>query len=539
MQERPERRNPERRNPERRNPERRNPERRNPERRDPERRDPERRDPERRNPERRNPERRSSERRSSERRDLERRDPERRDPERRDPERRDPERWDPEQEDRPRQEVRKRTSADEKRRILQERIEQARLARAKQIKKRLVALIIMAVIVLTTLVVLIVVSMRGTGKDSGNEAENETGKTGSSTVASDNGGVAVSENLIIATTEAPKVYDQFVTKDGKKYYHGSDGNPVKNTSVFDEDVLYQADAEGVLTVASGWTELDGKWYFADAQGKTVKNEYRDKDGVEVFLGEDGAEVISDFYMDGEKLFYATETGAKRTTPGWFSLNGKEYYADSDGSFFYYDHIKVDGNYYFLDVYGAKVDGLPYIDQYLGCRDMIGFMESHFNDYYFKTPYTGLWEHLYHPEELIRPYGEYGDEGGMNCTGFLSSLVYYTGGDMDKLAAMGMEGSYGDADSYLYLGLRGYIRYDKYDSVEQFLASGNARKGDFIYLMPSKKDFSYADCHVGVFWGDTPSENKLWSQTYANLCNITEITYKYDIGAVYVFPLARN
>ena len=457
-----------------------------------------------------------------------------RDPDQRDWDMRDSEQWEPEEDERPRQEVRKRTSSDEKRRILQERIELARLARAKQIKKRLIALIIMAVVVIATLVALIVTNLRSTDSGSGNEA----GKTGDSTVASENG-TAASEKMSISTTEAPKVVDQFVTKDGKKYYHGSDGNPVKNTAVMEEDTLYTADAEGVLTAAAGWTELDGKWYYAENQGKLVKNAYRDKDGVEVFLGEDGAEVISDFFMDGEKLFYATETGAKRTTPGWFTLDGKKYYADSDGSFFYYDYINVDGNYYFLDVYGAKVDGLPYIDQYLGCRDMIGFMESHFNDYYFKTPYTGLWEHLYHPEELIRPYGEYGDQGGMNCTGFLSSLVYYTGGDLEKLAAMGMEGSYGDADSYLYLGLRGLIRYDKYDSVEQFLASGNAKKGDFIYLMPSKKDFSYADCHVGVFWGDTPSENKLWSQTYANLCNITEITYKYDIGAVYVFPLARN
>ena len=510
------------------------PEQRRPANRNPEQRDPERRDSDRRDPARRNPDRRDSDRREPNRRNPNRRDRDMRDPDQRDWDMRDSEQWEPEEDERPRQEVRKRTSSDEKRRILQERIEQARLARAKQIKKRLIALIIMAVVVIATLVALIVTNLRSTDSGSGNEA----GKTGDSTVASENG-TAASEKMSISTTEAPKVVDQFVTKDGKKYYHGSDGNPVKNTAVMEEDTLYSADAEGILTAAAGWTELDGKWYYAENQGKLVKNAYRDKDGVEVFLGEDGAEVISDFFMDGEKLFYATETGAKRTTPGWFTLDGKKYYADSDGSFFYYDYINVDGNYYFLDVYGAKVDGLPYIDQYLGCRDMIGFMESHFNDYYFKTPYTGLWEHLYHPEELIRPYGEYGDQGGMNCTGFLSSLVYYTGGDLEKLAAMGMEGSYGDADSYLYLGLRGLIRYDKYDSVEQFLASGNAKKGDFIYLMPSKKDFSYADCHVGVFWGDTPSENKLWSQTYANLCNITEITYKYDIGAVYVFPLARN
>ena len=94
------------------------------------------------------------------------------------------------------------------------------------------------------------------------------------------------------------------------------------------------------------------------------------------------------------------------------------------------------------------------------------------------------------------------------------------------------------NSYLYLGLRNYIRMDVYDSVDEFLKSGNARKGDVIYLMPVK-NVPNADCHVGVFWGDTPSDNVLWSQTYANLCTTGEITYKFDIAKVYVFPLSRD
>ena len=330
---------------------------------------------------------------------------------------------------------------------------------------------------------------------------------------------------------------EILTEEGINYYFDEDGKLVTDKSVTADGRAYIADSKGALSPLSGWQKIDDVWYFANEDGTLLTETLKDKDGTSVYLNAEGKLVTEDFYLIDDKLYYAEADGSAHKGEGWMEHNGKMYYSDTDGTFFHYEYIRVDGTYYFMDRFGARVDGTPYIDQYLGCIHLLDFMESHFNDYFFKTPYTGLWEHLYHPEELIRPYGEFGEEGGMNCTGFLSSLVHYSGGDLDKVAEMGLEGSYGDADSYLYLGLRGHVRYAKYDSVQEYLDSGNARKGDFIYLMPSKRDDPNADCHVGVFWGDTPSENKLWSQTYANLCNITEITYKYEIGAVYVFPIS--
>ena len=333
------------------------------------------------------------------------------------------------------------------------------------------------------------------------------------------------------------VKGKMIEDQGKSYYLDEDGNLVISSSFVLDQKAWSADDSGALTPLTGWQEIDGGWYYAGTDGTLVTDSMQDKDGISVYLNEEGRMVVSDFYFNNDELYFAQEDGSVRKKAGWFEHNGKTYYSDENGKFASYEYIKVDGNYYFMERFGSRVDGTPYIDQYLGCYHLLDFMNSHFNDYFFKTPYTGLWDHLYHPEELIRPYGEFGDQGGMNCTGFLSSLVHYSGGDLDKVAEMGLEGSYGDADSYLYLGLRGYVRYAKYDSVQEYLDSGKARKGDFIYLMPSKRDDPNADCHVGVFWGDTPSENKLWSQTYANLGNITEITYKYEIGAVYVFPIS--
>ena len=193
-----------------------------------------------------------------------------------------------------------------------------------------------------------------------------------------------------------------------------------------------------------------------------------------------------------------------------------------------------------------IPGLPMIDEYLGCSHLYDWMEEHFNDYYLKTPYDGIWNNLETPENLLKPYGEYGEEGGMNCSGFVSHLFYATGGDLSKVAAMELEGSYGDADSYLYLALRDLVQYEVFDSVEDLLASGKARKGDLLYLYPvktkedeDKPDNKKPDCHLGIFWGDTSSENKMWSSVQSVGNTVTEITMHDPIAKVYLIPINGN
>ena len=191
----------------------------------------------------------------------------------------------------------------------------------------------------------------------------------------------------------------------------------------------------------------------------------------------------------------------------------------------------------MDKTGAKINGKPTIDQYLKCDDIYGFMTSHFSDYYFKMPYRNLYGNTNTPERLIRPYGEFGDDAGMNCTGFISSLVYYSGGDLSLVTAMGRFGGYGNADNYLMLATKGLVRYEVFKDVKQLLSSGKAKKGNIFYLAPKWK--SGMDCHMGVFWGDTPSENKLWSQTAATWCTVTEIYMVDPINQIYMFPIERN
>ena len=191
-----------------------------------------------------------------------------------------------------------------------------------------------------------------------------------------------------------------------------------------------------------------------------------------------------------------------------------------------------------------IEGLPFIDEYLGCKGLYSWMLDHFNDYYFKTPYIGIWEHVEHPEELMQPYGEYGENGGMNCSGFISHLLMSAGGDLEKVSEMGMEAKFGDADSYLYLALRDKVQYEAFDSVDDLLKSGKARKGDLLYLYPVKdpnagENDPKPDCHMGVFWGETSSENKMWSASRDSGCTTTEIKMINDIAKVYLIPVNGN
>ena len=328
-----------------------------------------------------------------------------------------------------------------------------------------------------------------------------------------------------------------ITEDGKDYYLGSDGLLVTDSVFLYQGKIRQAGKDGVMTTASGWQKVDDVTYYADRDGKIVRNARVESDGNYLYLNEDGQVLKNGFYTWEDQLYYATADGTTRMEEGWITVDGKEYCSAADGTFYHGQYLTVDGKKVFIDRYGAKVDGKPTIDQYLCCDDIYGWMTDHFSDYYFKTPYRDLYDNVSRPERLIQPYGIYGENGGMNCTGFISSLVYYSGGDLSKVSAMGRFGGYGNADNYLMLATKGVVKYEVFKSVKDLLASGKAKKGNIFYLAPKWK--SGLDCHMGVFWGDTPSENKLWSQTYATKCTVTEIYMIDPINQIYMFPIARN
>ncbi len=332
------------------------------------------------------------------------------------------------------------------------------------------------------------------------------------------------------------VKDRMITIEGKKYFFDQEGRLVTGKSFQYEWTIYIADDQGVLTKASGWTEMNGNTYYAKSDGTMVVDETIEVDGKIYHLGIDGHLVKDGFYTSEDKLYYADASGVTRKEEGWFTREGKEYYSDSDGSFFVSQYITVDGRNYFMDKTGVKFNGKPTIDQYLGCDDLYGWMTSHFSDYYFKTPYVGIDLYRDDAEYLIKPYGIYGDEGAMNCTGFICSLITSSGGDLTKISDMGRPGGYGNADNILLLALEGYVVYEDFNSVDELLASGMAKKGNIFYLAP---EWGTGDCHMAVFWGETSSDNKIWSQTPQTLCTVTDIHLSKPIKRIFMFPLACN
>ena len=138
---------------------------------------------------------------------------------------------------------------------------------------------------------------------------------------------------------------------------------------------------------------------------------------------------------------------------------------------------------------------------------------------------------------MRPNGKYSTNNGMNCTGFVASVMSQLGGDLEKVSTS-RNGSYTNACSWNDIVDQKNIQSYRYTSISAMLASGKLEKGDLIYFEPDWTK-SGVDCHIGIFWGDTSSDNKFWHSATGKGNVITKIqsvsSYKY----VYVFKTQKR
>ncbi len=192
----------------------------------------------------------------------------------------------------------------------------------------------------------------------------------------------------------------------------------------------------------------------------------------------------------------------------------------------------------------KPDSTVTVDVALGVKsDVVSWLEAHeHDDYYLGTPYqkldadeTATQEGI---DDLLHPRGEYPNDAHMNCTGFVASVLRKLGADLTQIPAE-RTGWYANASNWIrYAGAKG-IRVLHYNTVEEALADGKLKKGDILYFEPLDWGAEGADCHIGFFWGDTPSENKFWhSSTHPQSGNqISRIEPKCP-SSMYVFPISR-
>ena len=190
-------------------------------------------------------------------------------------------------------------------------------------------------------------------------------------------------------------------------------------------------------------------------------------------------------------------------------------------------------------------GTNYMTSYGVTRQsIVRELEAHENDdYYLGTPYEG--------GDAQSPNGDtsYNGHAGLNCGGFVSYVLRKAGLDADAVMAKiqsipGGTNWFGSglpydilagASNYMTLieasDLTGYA----FETKQELLASGLAEKGDIILMWWSKTPFNDgADNHIGFFWGDSPSDDKMWhSNTSPKSGNqISAITPKTP-GSYYV------
>lgn len=178
---------------------------------------------------------------------------------------------------------------------------------------------------------------------------------------------------------------------------------------------------------------------------------------------------------------------------------------------------------------SEKEGSPINLDFMGIarQDIVDQLTSHLNDnYYLGTPYKGLASN--NALDYMQP------QKGMNCTGFVSHVIQYSGGDMNKISSISNQWG-GLANAYNWKNaLVKQATNHIFNSVSELLNSGVAKKGDIIYFDP---DYSVADydCHIGFFWGDVPSENKIW-HSVPDVNKISNIYAPSGFSKIHLFSM---
>ena len=150
-----------------------------------------------------------------------------------------------------------------------------------------------------------------------------------------------------------------------------------------------------------------------------------------------------------------------------------------------------------------------------------------------------WSNGNHPYESY-PYN--GSSGyGMNCSGFIGRVWEDMGLGGNSLVSSWYNAhiwKYANSETLRNTLINYGCTYYTYNSKADMLASGKLEKGDIVQMDSS----SGVDDHVGIFWGDSPSDDKFWHSIFYHNSNtagenmISEIYGKMTSGTYYLFKL---
>lgn len=269
----------------------------------------------------------------------------------------------------------------------------------------------------------------------------------------------------------------------------------------------------------GAVNVDGTTYYFDGSGRMIDRGWVSvSDGKVGLVGSDGI-VVSTYegFIDGSGVHLAALYGLY----GWQVFEDKWVFVEDSGAL-ETGWVYTDGKAYKLDDAGFWVEN-PGDVLNTDRAKLVSWLWSHEHDgYYVGTPYS----YGFSIPTCTYPNGSPRSDGftGMNCTGFVAHAYAMSGGvgDLDEIgqtqnyspwAGGPGGGSYINAWRWYGYAIEHGAEMYTFDTVASMLASGKAEKGDIIFF----KTNGSIDCHIGFFWGDTPSENKMWHQIYPYNC----------------------
>lgn len=215
---------------------------------------------------------------------------------------------------------------------------------------------------------------------------------------------------------------------------------------------------------------------------------------------------------------------------------------------------VDGRVQFPENSGGTLT----IDKKFECtKDIASYLQDKYDkdrNYYIGTPYyEKVFEEPYTDWLLANGATPDKKSGHMNCTGFVADVIRKCGGNL-RLCTNRRTGWYINASNWHDFA-NGYTKQPngswaqdmskacksyKFNSIDEALKSGVMEKGDILYFEPLDWSAPGADCHIGFFWGNTPSENLFWhSATKPSRGNqVSAITPKVP-STLYVYKITHT
>ncbi len=182
------------------------------------------------------------------------------------------------------------------------------------------------------------------------------------------------------------------------------------------------------------------------------------------------------------------------------------------------------------------------------QDFVNYLTSHKSDYLgtaYKSDWpnpttyqTGpWWSRGNHPYEATEFNGVSGY--GMNCSGFLARVWCDMGSENTTLMQQwkrAHDWMWANSETLRQTLVALGATYYTFDSKEALFASGKLQKGDLVQMASD----SGTDDHVGIFWGENPSEDRFWHSIYDHGSTttgrnvISEMYGKMTSGTYYLF-----